>query len=214
MTNFIPIFPLGIVVYPQEALHLHIFEPRYKQLILECAEQKKPFGIPTVLQQKVGELGTLVQVTEISKTYENGEMDIKTEGLQVFRVLEMVKSVPDKLYSGAIVNYPDNVQDAGIRELMQRVLEGIRELHRMLQVQKSFKKPDDQLVSYDVAHHAGMSIEEEYELLGLFQEIQRQEFLKRHLVKVLPVIAEMEQLKEKVKLNGHFKNLSSLDLDV
>ena len=46
------------------------------------------------------------------------------------------------------------------------------------------------------------------------QEVQRQEYLKRHLAKVLPVIAEMEQLKEKVKLNGHFKNLSSLDLDL
>ena len=41
MTNFIPIFPLGIVVYPGEELNLHIFEPRYKQLIKECYEAKK-----------------------------------------------------------------------------------------------------------------------------------------------------------------------------
>jgi len=214
MTNFIPIFPLGIVVYPQEALNLHIFEPRYKQLVLECMEQNKMFGIPTVLQQKVGEFGTLVRITEISKTYDNGEMDIKTEGVMVFRILEIVKSIPDKLYSGAIVTYPENQQDAGLRDLMRRVIEGVRELHRMLQVKKEFRKPDDQLVSYDLAHHAGMSVEEEYELLGLMLEVQRQEYLKRHLAKVLPVIAEMEQLKEKVKLNGHFKNLSSLDLDV
>lgn len=214
MTNFIPIFPLGIVVYPQEALNLHIFEPRYKQLVMECVEQNKMFGIPTVLQQKVGEFGTLVRITEISKTYDNGEMDIKTEGVMVFRILEIVKSIPDKLYSGAIVTYPENQQDTGIRDLMRRVTEGVRELHRMLQVKKEFRKPDDQLVSYDLAHHAGMSVEEEYELLGLMQEVQRQEYLKRHLAKVLPVIAEMEQLKEKVKLNGHFKNLSSLDLDV
>lgn len=214
MTNFIPIFPLGIVVFPKEALNLHIFEPRYKQMILECVEQQKMFGIPTVIQHKVGELGTLVRVTEISKTYENGEMDIRTEGVMVFRILEMVKSIPDKLYSGAIVNYPNNQEDMGLRDLMKRVVDGIRELHRMLQVQKEFKRPDDQLVSYDVAHHAGMSVEEEYEFLGLMQEVQRQEYLKRHLAKVLPVIAEMEQLKEKVKLNGHFKNLSSLDLDV
>lgn len=214
MTNFIPIFPLGIVVYPQEALNLHIFEPRYKQLVQECVEQNKMFGIPTVLQQKVGEFGTLVRITEISKTYDNGEMDIKTEGVMVFRILEIVKSIPDKLYSGAIVTYPENQQDAGLRDLMRRVIDGVRELHRMLQVKKEFRKPDDQLVSYDLAHHAGMSVEEEYELLGLMLEVQRQEYLKRHLAKVLPVIAEMEQLKEKVKLNGHFKNLSSLDLDV
>jgi Lon protease-like protein len=214
MTNFIPIFPLGIVLYPGEQLNLHIFEPRYKQLINDCVKQKKLFGIPTVIEHKVGEMGTLVKILEINKIYENGEMDISTEGTKIFRVLEMVKEIPDKLYSGAIVTYPENSQGKGLRDLMLKVLSGIRELHRMLQVQKDFKKPDTMLTSYDVAHHAGLSLEEEYELLGLLKEIQRQEYLKRHLAKVLPVIAEMEQLKEKVKLNGHFKNLSSLDLDV
>ena len=70
MMNFIPVFPLSIVVYPGEALNLHIFEPRYRQLILECATSGKPFGIPVVLDNKLRELGTLVEVTEISKTYD------------------------------------------------------------------------------------------------------------------------------------------------
>jgi len=53
MTNFIPIFPLGIVVYPGENLNLHIFESRYKQLIQECYSDAKPFGIPSVINKKV-----------------------------------------------------------------------------------------------------------------------------------------------------------------
>lgn len=214
MTNFIPIFPLAIVVYPGEKLHLHIFEPRYKQLIQECNESKKPFGIPTVLNNNLNEIGTLVELTDIVQVYPNGEMDIRAMGLSVFRVLEVIKSVPDKLYSGAIVNYPENEQDMGNRELMQKVIKGVKELHRLLNISKDFKKPDEELRSYDVAHHAGLSLEEEYELLGLLREIQRQEYLKRHLHKVLPMLMEMELLKEKVKLNGHFRNLSSLDLDI
>src|SRR6266850_7220045 len=99
MTNFIPIFPLGIVVYPGEKLHLHIFEPRYKQLITECQQSGKAFGIPTVINNRLNEMGTLVQLTDIIQVYDNGEMDIKTKGLKVFRVLEVIKSVPDKLYS-------------------------------------------------------------------------------------------------------------------
>ena len=55
MTNFIPIFPLEIVVYPGEKLNLHIFEPKYKQLISECYKNKKPFGIPPVLKNKIAE---------------------------------------------------------------------------------------------------------------------------------------------------------------
>ena len=83
----------------------------------------------------------------------------------------------------------------------------------MLNVKKDFKKDEDELLSYDVAHHAGLSLEEEYELLGLMDEKQRQEYLKRHLNKVLPVLTEMEQLKEKIKLNGHFKNLGGFAID-
>jgi uncharacterized protein len=214
MTNFIPIFPLGIVVYPGEKLHLHIFEPRYKQLIADCKESGKPFGIPTVISNKVVELGTLVEVKEIVQTYDNGEMDIRTAGMKIFRVLEVIKTVPEKLYSGAIVNYPDNEDGDGDRVLMQRVVKGVKELHRLLNISKDFKKPEEELRAYDVAHHAGLALEEEYEVLGLWKEIQRQEYLKRHLQKVLPMLMEMEHLKEKVKLNGHFRNLSAFDLDV
>jgi uncharacterized protein len=214
MINFIPIFPLGIVVYPGESLNLHIFEPRYKQLIADCHAEKKMFGIPTVINNNLSEMGTLVSVSEITTVYDNGEMDIKTGGVKVFRVLELIKQVPDKLYSGAIVKYPGNIEDGGKKDLMQKVLKAIRELHTHLKVQKEFKKADELLTSYDIAHHAGLSLEEEYGLLSLLQEIQRQEYLKRHLAKVLPVMAEMEQLKEKIKLNGHFKNLSSMDFDI
>ncbi len=214
MTNFIPIFPLGIVVYPGEKLHLHIFEPRYKQLITDCKESGKPFGIPTVISNKVGELGTLVEVKEIVQTYDNGEMDIRTAGLKIFRVLEVIKLVPDKLYSGAIVTYPDNEESEGDKILMQKVVKGVKELHRLLNISKDFKKPEEELKSYDVAHHAGLALEEEYEVLGLWKELHRQEYIKRHLQKVLPMLMEMEHLKEKVKLNGHFRNLSAFDLDV
>ena len=213
MTNFIPIFPLSIVVYPGEHLNLHIFEPRYKQLINECYSEEKPFGIPTVIKNEVAEMGTLVKIDRVVKVYDNGEMDIQTTGERIFRILEVIKSIPEKLYSGAIVNYPDS-DDAGKRELMQKVVNGIRELHRLLNINKDFKKPDEELTAYDVAHHAGLSLEEEYELLGLLKEIQRQEYLKRHLSKVLPLIAEMEALKEKIRLNGHFRNLSSLNFDI
>jgi Lon protease-like protein len=209
MTNFIPIFPLNVVVYPGEILNLHIYEPRYKELVKECFSNNKPFGIPAVINGHVAEFGTLVSIKEIAKEYDNGEMDIITDGTIIFRILEIIKKIPDKLYSGAIVSYPENSEIYSKKDLMGVVLKAIRELHRILNISKDFRKPDEALNAYDLAHHAGLSIEEEYELLGLFREEQRQEYLKRHLGKVLPVVAEMEVLKERIMLNGHFKNLSS-----
>jgi Lon protease-like protein len=209
MTNFIPIFPLNVVLYPGEILNLHIFEPRYKELTKECFTYSKPFGVPAVINGHVSEFGTLVTISEIVKEYDNGEMDIITEGTIVFRILEIIKKIPDKLYSGAIVNYPENTEAYPRKDLMQVIIKAIRELHRVLNISKDFRKPDDALNAYDLAHHAGLSLEEEYELLGLFREEQRLEYLKRHLGKVLPVVVEMEVLKERILLNGHFKNLSS-----
>jgi uncharacterized protein len=206
MTNFIPIFPLSIVVYPGEHLNLHIFEPRYKQLITECHASGRPFGIPTVINNELQDFGTVVRVTEVSKVYEGGEMDIRTEGQQIFRILEVIQEVPDKLYSGAIVNYPKTFEDAN-PDVIRRLVIGIRELHRLLKVEKDFKKEDSELRSYDVAHHVGLTLEEEYRLLNFLDERQRLEFLKQHVAKVLPLVSEMEKLKEKIKLNGHFRNL-------
>ncbi|RYY44306.1 MAG: peptidase S16 [Chitinophagaceae bacterium] len=207
MTNFIPIFPLGLVVYPGENLNLHIFEPRYKQLIKDCHTAGKPFGIPAVINYKVAEMGTLVQVKEISKEYPDGKMDIKTQGEIVFKILEVVKVVPDKLYSGAIVTYPENNSKRSPAK-MKVILDSIRALHSQLGVRKDFLKKDSELISFDVAHHAGLSLEDEYRLLELAQELQREEFLKRHLGKVLPIMEHMDLLKGKIKMNGHFKNLS------
>ena len=212
MTNFIPIFPLSIVVYPGEELNLHIFEPRYKQLITDCFAEKKAFGIPAMVKDKLMEYGTLVTNEEIKQVYEDGKMDIRTRAEKIFRILEVVKEIPDKLYSGAIVNYPEN-NELTKPDLVKRILNAIRELHRLLNITKSFKKPDDALVSYDMAHHAGLNLEEEFEFLQLMREDQRLEYLKRHLSKVLPIIQEMESLKEKVKLNGHFRELKGLGFE-
>lgn len=211
MTNFIPIFPLSIVVYPHEDLNLHIFELKYKQLIKDCFGQKKPFGIPVVIKNKMTEWGTLLEITDIARIYETGEMDIKTKGIKVFRILEVISQVPEKLYSGAIVNYPHN-HEHGKRLLMNKVIAATKQLHETLRVKKPLHKNEEELWSYGIAHAVGLTLEEEYELLTFMNEFHREEYLKRHLAKVISVVAGMESLKEKIKLNGHFKNIPGFDL--
>ena len=210
MINFISLFPLNIVVYPGEHLNLHIFEPRYKQLIQDCFEAKKEFGIPVVMHNKVEELGTTVLITAIERVHENGEMDIRTIGHKVFRILENVTQIPDKLYQGAIVNYPENNLEH-VGKGMQLLIDLVRQFHHLLEVKKEYKKLDNELLSYDLAHHTGLNLEQEYALLGLFDELQRIEFLKRHLQKTIPTIVELQNLKKRIEMNGHFRKLSVED---
>ena len=211
MTNFIPIFPLDIVVFPGEVLNLHIFEDQYKQLIVDCHQQNKPFGIPAVIKDKKTEVGCLVQIDKIVKTYEDGRMDINTIGIKPFRMLEVINDIPDKLYKGAIVHYPSNsihVQPV----LMRKILLLLRHLHLMLHVSKQFSKPDDELLSYDIAHHVGFSMEEEYELIELMTEPYRLQYIINHLDKVIPIIAGTEKLKDRINLNGHFREIKGFNL--
>ena len=153
------------------------------------------------------EMGTLVEVESVAKIYEDGRMDVKTRGLRVFRVLEWVKEIPEKLYSGAIVNYLPNYEN-GSRQMMQHLLSEMRRLHATMQVVKKLDIPDEQLGSFDIAHHVGLSLAEEFEMLGYENELHRQEYLKRHLANVLPVAEEMKRMQERIKMNGHFRDLS------
>jgi Lon protease-like protein len=212
MTNFIPLFPLNIVVFPGEQLNLHIFEPKYKQLIQECFQEKKTFGIPTVIQGQISEMGTLVNILSIEKEHENGEMDIKTIGTKVFTLLEIIKEIPNKLFSGGIVTYPTNVA-IGLDHKMKNILDTLRYFHELLEVTKDYKKNDNDLTTYDIAHHVGMSLEQEYEFLKLLREDQRQEYIQRHLKKMIPTIEELKNLKKRIQMNGHFRKLSIEDLD-
>jgi Lon protease-like protein len=80
MQKFIPIFPLNLVAFPGEVINLHIFEPRYQQLIRECCEEEKMFGIPVVENNRMLDYGTEMELVKIQKEYPNGEMDVKVKG--------------------------------------------------------------------------------------------------------------------------------------
>ncbi|MBS1587945.1 MAG: LON peptidase substrate-binding domain-containing protein [Bacteroidetes bacterium] len=214
MTNFVPIFPLEIVVFPGEPLNLHIFEPQYKQLIRECIESKKPFGIPSVFDKKIGELGTLMEIVEVVKEYETGELDIRTRGLSVFRILEVIKEIPDKLYHGAIVNYPENTMEPGDTNISNLILSEVKRMYNLLNVQGKFPEGPDAVISYSIGHFVGLTKEQEYEMLGIFTEIQRLEYLRRHLNTILPVVQELEEIKARVQRNGHFRDLSIEGLEL
>lgn len=214
MTNFIPVFPLEIVVFPEEKLNLHIFEPRYKQMIQECVEKKKLFGLPPVFERKPSEFGTLMEITEVVKIYDSGEMDIRTKGVSVFKTLEFVKEIPEKLYSGAIVTYPDNIIEKGDSQISTILLNEVKRLYTLLNLESKFPTDKTSMISYEIGHLVGFSKEQEYEMLQLFTELQRLEYIRRHLKEITPTIQELEELKARIQRNGHFRDLSTGDLNL
>ncbi|MFN0274283.1 MAG: LON peptidase substrate-binding domain-containing protein [Chitinophagales bacterium] len=207
MQKFIPIFPLGLVAFPGEKINLHIFEPRYKQLIKECLDDTKTFAIPVVDKNEILEYGTEMRVNAIVKTYEEGEMDINVEGLQVIRVLEVVKEIPEKLYSGAVVSVVENIEDQHSKtrhELEKLALE----LFRLLDIKEDVVKEGFTFQSFKLAHYVGFNLLEEFELLRHPRETSRQKLIIEHIKRVLPSVKQVAEIRDKAKLNGHFRMIN------
>ncbi|MCB0571263.1 MAG: LON peptidase substrate-binding domain-containing protein [Phaeodactylibacter sp.] len=206
MDNLLPLFPLQLVVFPAEHLNLHIFEPRYRQLVKECEEEGITFGIPAYIGGKVMEVATEVRLMSVEKRYPNGELDIKTEGAGLFRIREFYRTAPGKLYSAAEVE-PLHFDMEGDATAGARIRELVSELFELLHLHQKPGISLEGLSTYSIGHHVGLNLEQEYEMLCIPGERERQAWMEAHLQKLLPVAREMEKLRKKVQMNGHFKNI-------
>src|SRR5688500_10088702 len=156
MTRFLPLFPLNMVGFPGEKLNLHIFEPRYKQLIQECQTTGITFGIPAYLHNKVSALGTEVKLLSIEKIHSKGEMDVKTGGLRIISILDLFKQAPHKFYpAGTIEEVLDLVNEDA--QLKIKINESIRRLYSILGINKIFMKLPNNYRIFDIAHHLGLT---------------------------------------------------------
>jgi Lon protease-like protein len=201
------LFPLNLVVFPGEKLNLHIFEPRYRQLVRDCLSEGITFGIPPYRNEAVSSLGTEMQLTGVEKTYDSGELDIHTRAVGIFRIEEFYRQAPGKLYAGGLVeDLPDN--NIGDVILEARITAHMEQLYDVLGLRKLMQELPANYRIYDIAHHLGLNTEQEYQLLEAETEAERQELVLEHLEHILPVLLEAERLKERVRLNGHFKNLT------
>ena len=89
MSLLLPLFPLDLVLLPGVPLPLHVFEPRYKEMIAECLDEKKPFGVVRASSDGVAEIGCTAEIIEVTKRYDDGRMDILTRGVERFEVLQV-----------------------------------------------------------------------------------------------------------------------------
>src|SRR4051812_353192 len=85
----LPLFPLELVLLPGTPLPLHIFEPRYKEMIGECIAADAPFGIVRALEEGIAGIGCTAEIITVTKEYPDGRMDLVCEGRKRFEVLEL-----------------------------------------------------------------------------------------------------------------------------
>lgn len=172
----------------------------------EAEENKITFGIPAFINNQLMNIGTEMRLLRIEKKYPDGKLDVRTQGVGLFRIAQFYAEAPGKLYAGADI---ERITQSGIGdvELNARILDQLAELFQTLQINKPLPGGASEFRMYDVAHHLGMNIEQEYHLLTLTSERERQEFAAAHLEHLLPIAKEMEKLRVKAQMNGHFKHI-------
>ncbi len=207
MRYFLPLFPLNLVVFPQERLNLHIFEPRYKDFIQDCLDSGSHFAIPAYVTSKI-EYGTEVEITEIVKKYEDGRMDIRTMAHGIIKVIQFSNPWLDKKYAGGHVEPLIDIQDQTSAKF--KLLELLDQLYGKLDIGVDVIYHMETQV-FQIAHKVGLSKEQEYHLMQISSESKRVNFLIAHLKQLLPELTAKEQISDKIKMNGHFRQMDSLD---
>jgi ATP-dependent Lon protease len=204
--DFLALFPLQLVVFPGENFNLHIFEPRYKQLIRECHENGVSFGIPSYINKRINDIGTEMILLKVEKQYEDGKMDIKARGIGTFKIEKFYNPTFGKLYPGADIQRIEQ-QDKGEIYKYMKIYECMEEFYGLMQIQKKLPSGPSEFNIFQIAHHIGLSVEKEYKILSASNEHERQDLVLEHFAEILPFAREVEALKEKAKLNGQYKNI-------
>ncbi|HWP84593.1 MAG TPA: LON peptidase substrate-binding domain-containing protein, partial [Terriglobia bacterium] len=135
----LPLFPLPLVLFPEIDLALHIFEERYKQMIRECLLQRREFGVVLMRDRGFETAGCTAAITEILRSYRNGELDILVQGRRRF---ELGKLNRDKPYlRGEATFFEDDVTEPPPESLRRHAIEHYDRLVALLQADEPSLRP-------------------------------------------------------------------------
>ncbi|MBF2053272.1 MAG: LON peptidase substrate-binding domain-containing protein [Candidatus Sericytochromatia bacterium] len=202
----VPIFPLDLVVVPGEPVPLHIFEPRYQQLIADCApaegdQHYQPFGINYARKTQLHNIGCTVLVDEILHKYPNGEMDIMTYGHRRYRLLDTREEKPYLLGEVEwIVEEPvspDGVLRSAVLELYDKFLAAV-------EVDDHTLDRSSEQLSFEIAYRVNLEKLPKLELLEAEHENERLELLHIYLCKTVPEIEKARSFQRRIRSNGYF----------
>jgi len=193
----IPLFPLNVVLLPGATLPLHIFEPRYRQMVRRCVDEKSEFGLLLALPKGIVRVGCTAQVTEVVKRYNDGRMDIITVGRSPFRITQLVNAdayAKDGLLEGD-VDFLDD-RDARVEPRMQSELTRLYEVCHTLvfdDYPRNSAAEATECLSFIVAATLPLDLMWKQQLLELRSEADRQERLVGYLREWAPHLQKQEK---------------------
>jgi Lon protease-like protein len=197
----IPLFPLDLVLLPGVPLPLHIFETRYKEMIKECLEQKKHFGLIRMHDETMATIGCTAEIIQVLKTYPDGRSDILTEGKRRFEVLQTNQ---ERTFLQAEVFFLDDDGKAAAKPDIESALRLHDEIMQLAGAEtESHKEIDTTQLSYRLAGSLPFDPDFQQALLEMNSEAERMEAIISFFERILPVLQRSARAKRKAGGNGH-----------
>ncbi len=185
MSSLLPIFPLELVLLPGVPLPLHIFEPRYKEMIAECLEQKKPFGVVRASSDGVADIGCTAEIMSVTKKYDDGRMDILTRGVERFEVIEVNE---DRSFLQAEISVVQDEDEPG-KPAAEMVTQAVRlhaEIAKLAGAEPSGPDEHSGNLSFLLAGSLPLDLDFKQSLLSTLSEAKRLEAVIGYLEAILP----------------------------
>jgi Lon protease-like protein len=195
-----PLFPLDVVLFPGTPLPLHIFEPRYKEMIAECLSEHRTFGVVRVVEQGLAEVGCTAEIITVVKEYPDGRLDLVAEGRKRF---ELVRVNQERSFLQAEVLLIHDDPGTPPPADTSRAIQLHSELLAIAGAKQDLSAADPALLSFYLAGSLPLDLDFKQKLLALRSEPERVSLLINYLETIIPKLRSATTAREKAGGNGH-----------
>ena len=200
--SLLPIFPLDLVLFPGAPLPLHIFEPRYKEMINECLKEKRAFGMVRARENAVAEVGCTAVVVKVTKTYDDGRLEIEAEGKQRFSILQLNH---ERSFLQAEVAFFDDEEQLQAAKPEQDSATALHQELMEVLGQGSELERNPAPLSFRLAQELPVDLDFKQALLEMKSEPERIETLIEYYKATIPKVKTTLKARERASGNGHVR---------
>jgi len=196
----LPLFPLELVLLPGTPLPLHIFEPRYKEMIGECISAEAPFGVVRAFEEGIAEVGCTAEIITVTKEYPDGRLDLICEGRNRFEVIEVNR---DRSFLQAEVLIVPDDPEAAVQEERVKAVQLHLEILSMAGAVQDLSAADQNQLSFYLAGSLPLDLDFKQKLLAMRSEAQRIQAVGAYLETILPQLKRAARARQTAGGNGH-----------
>ncbi|MBV8991407.1 MAG: LON peptidase substrate-binding domain-containing protein [Solirubrobacterales bacterium] len=194
-----PLFPLGIVALPGEAIPLHIFEERYKTMMNECLRNEGEFGIVWLSDDGLREIGCACEIEQVLERMEDGRMNLLARGTRPFRVLKRQAHLP---YPAGVIEFVEDRSDVVDDELAQAAREAYAELVKLATDRDPEEEELAEMSAYAMAATVDFGLDAKQGLLDLRSENARLRLVTRLFRAAIKRLEFVERAQARARSNG------------